>query len=527
MPAPTSQLTSVTARLAKLEAILNTAVTAIVTIDSDGTIDSVNSVTAAMFGYAAHELIGQNVKILMPEPFSSQHDGYIASYLRTGNRKIIGLGREVTARRKDGSTFPMHLAVSEFEANGERRFAGIISDRTERRAVQDALSEAERRLSHAQKMEAVGQLAGGIAHDFNNLLTVIVGNLELIELGLRDDNLRRLLRQVQDAAAGGAELTQHLLGFSRQLPLQPQNVKLNDLLVRTLGLLRRTLGDHINLSTVLAHDLWDVRADPSQIESAITNLAINARDAMPNGGRIVIETRNQKVDAELVAAGLDLSPGEYVIISVSDTGTGIPPEIRPRIFEPFFTTKPKGRGTGLGLAMIYGFAKQSGGHVTVYSEIGYGTTFMLYLPRLVGAAVKATPEEVPEANEETTGGLVLLVEDDAALRNLNVERLHDLGYKVVEASSGVEALQFIKDGLRPDLVFTDMIMPGGVSGRELLEQVRRIAPSIPFLLTSGYSEEMVSPDGRSPLPAQLLQKPYRMVDLAKALRRALVDPPTS
>ena len=385
------------ARLAKLEAILNTAAAAIVTIDSSGVMDSINPATTAMFGYSADELIGQNVKILMPEPFAAQHDGYLASYLRTGAKKIIGIGREVMARRKDGSTFPMHLAVREFEANGQRHFAGVITDRSVRRAAQDALKESERRLMQAQKMEAVGQLAGGIAHDFNNLLTIILGNLELMEPRLADDQLLTLLRQVQDAAASGSDLTQRLLGFSRQLPLDPQTVKMNALVVRTSALLRRTVGEHINFSTALASELWDVRADPVQIESALTNLAINARDAMPDGGRLLIETRNVTVDAEQIEAGLEMRPGDYAAMALSDTGAGIPPEIRARVFEP---TKPKGRGTGLGLAMIYNFAKQSGDHVGLYSEVGHGTTITLYLPRAAistASAKKSEPVRVQRA----------------------------------------------------------------------------------------------------------------------------------
>jgi PAS domain S-box-containing protein len=516
--------TTIDARMAKLEAILNTAVAAIVTIDSDGIIDSVNPATTAMFGYTAEEMLGRNVKMLMPEPYAAGHDGYLANYLRTGSKKIIGIGREVTARRKDGTTFPMHLAVSEFEANGQRHFAGIITDRSARKAAQDALKESERRLAQAQKMEAVGQLAGGIAHDFNNLLTVIVGNLELMELRATDEQLLALLRRIQAAAGSGADLTQRLLGFSRQLPLVPQKVNMNAVVVHTSELLRRSLGEHIALSTGLGPDLWIVEADPTQIESALTNLAINARDAMPNGGRLLIETRNVTFDAEQAAAGLDLKPGDYVAMAVSDTGAGIPPEIRDRVFEPFFTTKPKGRGTGLGLAMIYGFTKQSGGHVTLYSEVGHGTTVTLYLPRFAGSASLTPATLAPPLRQATAGGVILLVEDDVAVRQLNALRLKHLGYQVVEAGTGAQALDLIKDGLRPDLVFSDIIMPGGVSGRDLIEQASTIAPSLRFLLTSGYSDEMVRPDGRPALAHRVLQKPYRMAELAAAVQEALSKP---
>jgi PAS domain S-box-containing protein len=506
-------------RAAKLEAILNTAVAAIVTIDKSGRIESVNPSTTTLFGYTADELIGENVRMLMPEPDADRHDSYLASYLDTGKKKIIGIGREVTGRRKNGSTFPVHLAVSEFHADGRRQFAGILTDLSSRRQAQDALKASERLLTQAQKMEAVGQLAGGIAHDFNNLLTVMLGNLELIEPHLPSEQHRTVLRRVQDAGASGADLTRRLLAFSRQLPLDPQIVRMNELVMRTSELLRRSIGEHINISAVLAPVLWDVRSDPAQIESTLTNLVINARDAMANGGRILIETRNVTVDADQIASGLDLARGEYVALVVSDTGSGIPPEIRVRIFEPFFTTKPKGRGTGLGLAMIYGFAKQSKGHVALYSEVGHGTTVTVYLPRASG--VEHTPARTDPAHVQRseTGGTVLLVEDDAGVRTLNVERLSRLGYTVVEASTGAEALALIKGGLRPDLVFSDVVMPGGISGRELMEQVAAIAPSIPFLLTSGYSEEMMRAEGAPAV--RLLQKPYRMAELVEAVRQAM------
>ena len=493
------------------------------TIDNAGIIDSINPATMAIFGYSAGELVGQNVKVLMPEPFAAEHDGYLARYLRTGASKIIGVGREVTARRKDGSNFPVHIAVSEFEANGQRHFAGIITDVSARQAAQDALKETERRLTQAHKMEAVGQLAGGIAHDFNNLLTIILGNLELMEPRLADEQLLTLLREVQDAAGSGADLTRRLLGFSRQLPLDPRRLNINALVVHTSELLRRTIGEHINLSTALASEVWEVRADAAQIESALTNLAINARDAMPNGGRLLIETRNVPIDAEQVAADLDMSPGDYVAMAVSDTGSGIPPQIRARVFEPFFTTKTKGRGTGLGLAMIYGFAKQSGGHVTLYSEVGQGSTFTVYLPKAIGSATSAKVAEKVHPEPAATGGVVLLVEDDAGVRKLNSERLKRLGYEVVDVSTGAKALDLIEDGLRPDLVFSDIILPGGVSGRDLFEKATAIVPSMRFLLTSGYSEEMLNADGRTPPTLKVLRKPYRVAELAAAIKQALAQ----
>jgi len=512
---------STEARLAKLEAILRTAVNAIVTIDCVGTIESVNPATSLLFGYPAEELIGVNVKLLMPEPYAYEHDGYLANYLKTGVKKIIGTGRQLTGRRKDGTTFPIDIAVSEFEADGQRRFTGVITDLTDRYATQQALKESERRLVQAQKMEAVGQLAGGIAHDFNNLLTIIIGNLELIEPQLSDEPQRQLLNRIQEAAVSGSNLTHRLLAFSRLQPLAPQVVKLNSLVVRTSELLRRSIGDHITLTTGLASGLWDVRADPNQVENALMNLAINARDAMPQGGRLMIETRNVVVDAEQVGAGLDLTPGDYVAMSVSDTGAGIPPEIRNRVFEPFFTTKPIGRGSGLGLAMIYGFAKQSSGDVTLYSEVDHGTIVTMYLPRAGTRAVSRLTVDPATQQSAATGGLVLLVEDDPGVRQLNLTRLKQLGYEVVEAINGAKALELVKGGLRPDLVFSDVIMPGGLSGRDLYEQTIAIVPAMKFLLTTGYSEEMVNPEGAAAMTVRVLRKPYRTAELADAVREAL------
>ena len=359
----------------------SSAVTAIITIGDRGLIEDVNPATERLFGYGASELVGQNVKMLMPEPYRGEHDGYIANYVGTGVKKIIGIGREVSGRRKDGTTFPLHLSVSEFEADGRRYFTGMIHDISDRMHVEEALRESERRLAQSQKMEAVGQLTGGIAHDFNNLLLVITGNLELLEPRLNDEESRVLLKEAQDAAGLGSKLTDQLLTFARRRHMDAHVIQLNDLVVSITDMLRRTLGEHITLSTSLARDVWATRADPGQFQSAIVNMAVNARDAMPQGGKLVVETRNIEFDAHHADYQSELQPGHYVQLSISDTGVGMEPEIRDRVFEPFFTTKEIGRGTGLGLAMVYGFVKQSGGHVTIYSEPGFGTTINLYLPR--------------------------------------------------------------------------------------------------------------------------------------------------
>jgi PAS domain S-box-containing protein len=506
---------------AKLHGILESAVAAIITIDGHGLIEDVNPATERLFGYAAAELEGQNVKILMPEPYRAEHDGYIANYAHTGVKKIIGIGREVIGRRKDGTTFPVHLAVSEFEADGRRYFTGMIQDISDRKHVEEALLESERRFAQAQKMEAVGQLTGGIAHDFNNLLLVISGNLELLEPHLTRDDSRELLKDAQDAAALGSKLTDQLLTFARRQHLAPQVVHLNELVVSITDMLRRTLGEHISLSTSLARDIWPTRADPGQFQSAIVNMAVNSRDAMPQGGKLVVETRNILLGSDHADFQSELTPGEYVQLSISDTGTGMPPEVRDRVFEPFFTTKEKARGTGLGLAMVYGFVKQSGGHVTIYSEDGLGTTINLYLPRADAATTAATPNMIKSTLDPHARETILVVEDDARVRQLTIRRLAMIGYRVLEASDGPSALTILERGDPVDLVFTDLIMPGGLSGREVAMKARELRPGIKVLLTSGYAEELVRGDDLQREMLKVLRKPYQQADLAAALRDVL------
>jgi PAS domain S-box-containing protein len=511
------------AQAAKLKGILESAVAAIITINERGLIESVNPATVRLFGYGASELVGQNVKLLMPEPYRGEHDGYLESYLRTGEKKIIGIGREVTGRRKDGTVFPLHLSVGEFEAEGRRFFTGMIYDISDRHHVEEALRESERRLGQSQKMEAIGQLTGGIAHDFNNLLLVITGNLELLEPRLTSDEARILLKEAQDAAALGSKLTDQLLTFARRRHLDAHIVQLNDLVVDIADLLRRTLGEHIALSTSLAADAWSTRADPDQFQSAIVNMAVNARDAMPLGGKLVIETRNTAIVSEDVDHQSDLQTGEYVRLSISDTGEGMLPDVRDRVFEPFFTTKEKGRGTGLGLAMVYGFVKQSGGHVTLYSEPGHGTTFNLYFPRSqsLQQTGPATSKESPAAAPAIE--TVLVVEDDDRVRQLTIKRLKLIGYEVMEASDGPSALAILERGDHVDLVFTDLIMPGGLSGREVALRARSIRPGIKVLLTSGYAEELVRGDELQRENLKVLRKPYQQAELVAALRDVLTS----
>lgn len=492
--------------------MLESAVDAIITIDDVGTITTVNPAAARLFDYAAEDFLGRNVHFLMPEPYHSAHDGYLANYRRSGSRRIIGIGREVTGRRRDGTTFPMHLAVSEFETDGRRFFTAIIHDLSGQKATEQALRQA-------QKMEAMGQLTGGIAHDFNNLLTVIIGNLEMLEGRLTTTAQRELATEALEAADLGARLTARLLAFARRSHLEPEVVNLNDFVLGLTDLLHRTLGATISLSNALTPRLWSTRIDPSQVESAIVNLAVNGRDAMPGGGRLIIETANCAVDPAMSEHLDGLPAGDYVRLSVADTGQGMAPEVRERAFEPFFTTKDKGRGTGLGLSMIYGFAKQSGGHATIYSEIGRGTTVHIYLPR--HGAPAALEEAADDVVSTEAGKSVLVVEDDPRVRRLTVARLEELGYATHVAADAQEALTILRQEPRIDLVFTDLVMPGGMSGYELARQVAADWPHLPVLLTSGYADELVRRDEDAIAHLKVLSKPYRLADLAKAIAEAM------
>ncbi len=501
----------------KLEGILNSAIAAIITIDSRGLIESVNPATERLFGYAREEMIGRNVKMLMPEPYRREHDGYISNYLTTGRAKIIGIGREVIGQRKDGSTFHLDLAVSEFESQGHRYFTGIINDLSERKRVEEALLDSERRLAVAQRLEAIGQLTGGIAHDFNNILTVIIGNLELMSTEGRSDFDASLLSEAQEAAELAAQLTDRLLTFARRRHLDPETVELNKLVLDTTSLLKRTIGEHISLSTLLAPDLWKTRSDPGQIESVIVNLALNARDAMPYGGKLVIETRNVTIEDGDELADPALMPGGYVLLSVTDTGTGMSSEIAERAFEPFFTTKERGRGTGLGLSMVYGFAKQSGGHASLYSELGLGTTVKIYLPRVESPADEPVAQHRDGARAKT-GERVLLVEDDDRVRNITAKRLRHLGYEVIESEDGQKAIRFLEAGCEVDLVFSDLVMPGGLSGYDVCKRARELNPEVRTLLTSGYSDDALRDAEQGADLPRLLRKPYRQSELDRVLR---------
>jgi signal transduction histidine kinase/CheY-like chemotaxis protein len=383
------------------------------------------------------------------------------------------------------------------------------------------LSETQAQLVQAQKMEAVGQLTGGVAHDFNNLLTVILGNLGYVDE--RHPELETWVKPAIAAAERGAELTQRLLAFARRQMLHPRVIDVNRLMDGVGVLLRRTLSETIALESVRAAGLWSAEADPGQLENALLNLALNARDAMPDGGTLTIETANAYFDDAYAAANPETSPGQYVMIGVTDTGTGMEPDVVQRAFEPFFTTKGVGKGSGLGLSMVYGFARQSGGHVKIYSEVGQGTTVRLYLPRARGA--EPGPEKQPAAPSVSTGHeRILVVEDDAHVRTTVGGLLTSLGYRVVAAATAQDALARLEDPEPIDLLFTDVVLPGGANGAQLAEAARARRPGLKVLFTSGYTANAVGHQGRLDEGVQLLSKPYRKEELARKIRQVLDAP---
>jgi signal transduction histidine kinase len=388
------------------------------------------------------------------------------------------------------------------------------------RAATIRSGQLEDQLRQAQRLEAIGQLTGGVAHDFNNLLTVIIGNAGLLSADLRDDPVRRELADSTLAAAHrAAELTHRLLAFARLQNLEPKVTDVGDLVAGIDTLIRRTLGEHVEIVVVRRAALWPALVDPAQLESAILNLAINGRDAMPAGGRLVIEIGNTFLGEQDPDRGVDVQPGPYVVVAVTDTGTGIAPEHLGRVFDPFFTTKEVGRGTGLGLSMVFGFVKQSNGHIRIGSELGRGTTVTMYLPRASTPAPAETDVAIPPApgGSET----ILLVEDDDLVRRYAGERLVALGYAVVTAADGREGLAIIRRRADIDLLFTDIVMPGGMDGAALADAVREIRPRLPVLFTSGYGETAGDRGGRIDPTMPLLAKPYGRADLARAVRSAL------
>jgi signal transduction histidine kinase/CheY-like chemotaxis protein len=385
------------------------------------------------------------------------------------------------------------------------------------------IEATESQVRQAQKMEAIGQLTGGVAHDFNNILTVITGTIEILGEAVKDrPYLAQITNMIGAAAARGADLTQHLLAFSRQQPLQPRSTDVNALVIEAARLLKPTLGEQIEIESMLAHDSHPALIDPSQLSTAILNLALNARDAMPNGGKLTLETKNVVLDENYAGMNSDVRPGNYVMIAVSDSGEGIPGSLLDKVFEPFFTTKDVGKGSGLGLSMVYGFVKQSNGHIKIYSEEGHGTTVKLYLPQAAGVADALTAETGIAAFEHGDES-ILIVEDDALVREYVVTQISRFGYDTLSASNAAEALLIINGPERIDLLFTDVIIPGGMNGRQLAIEAQTLRPGLKVLYTSGYTENAIVHHGRLDAGVLLLPKPYLSSDLARMIKTAIAS----
>ncbi len=629
----------------QLRAVVDNVIDGLITISERGIIESFNPACERIFGYTVNEIIGQNIKILMPEPERSKHDGYITHYNSTGKAKIIGTpGREVSGKRKDGSIFPMDLAVSEFRLEDGRHFSGIIRDITQRKkeeiakgllsAIVESSAEAiisknqdgiiltwngaaeklfgytaeeaigqhinliippnlqeeeksilaeiktgksvrhfetlrvgktghllevavtispvkdsagkiigvskvvrdisERKeaekareqLLHAQKMESLGQLTGGIAHDFNNMLAVILGNLDFMQEKVAPgDPLQKYISPSIEAALQGAELTQRLLAFGRKQTLQPKILSLNELLEHFSTLLGRTLGERIEIIMSLAPDLWKINADPGQLENVLLNLSINARDAMPRGGKIIYETENVYLDTEYAENNPEVISGDYVMVAISDTGEGMAEEVIRKAFEPFFTTKDVGKGSGLGLSMVYGFVKQSAGHIKIYSEVNQGTSIKIYLPKVEGTASVLNRETIHDADDPEVSikknKLVLIVEDNDNVLKLTSAMVESLGYDVIVAITGEVAMDILASRDDINLLLSDVMLPGAINGPILAKLAMKLRPGIKVLFNSGYAEHAIFQSGLLDEGVPLITKPFRKQQLAAKITEVL------
>ncbi len=492
-------------KLRQLSRAVEQSANFVIITDAAGAIEYVNPGFEQAMGYATGELVGR-------EPFFRNLTAAANQEMWATARSGLDWRGEFGNVRKDGSVVSVSATVSPV-ADDDGKITHVIAieeDITRRR-------EIEAQLRQAQKMEAVGTLTGGMAHDFNNLLAVIIGNLDLL-VGKRPDDgeVQDLAKEALDAAISGADLTKRLLAFARRQPLQPQELEFNELLSSTVKLLRRLLGKTYEIKLAVADDMWPVVADPSQLAASITNLATNARDAMPDGGRLVITAANSVLDTDYVLEHPEAKVGEYVEIKVADSGTGMSPELVARIFEPFFTTKESGRGSGLGLSMVYGFISQSGGHIALESAVGAGTTFHLFLPRATAAApLRRQPADEPE-DLSGHGQTVLVVEDVALLRRVVMRQLTELGYKPLEAESIGGALAILEQ--QPvDIVFADVVIGEGPTGFDLARAVKQRWPHVRVGFTSGFPQGKLNAGSGPPPDVKILLKPYRREDLARAL----------
>lgn len=499
---------------------------AIFMLDLEGHVHSWNVGAERIKGYRPDEIIGEHFSAFYTE------EDRLAGEPQRGLDSARDRGRFESRAwrvRKDGSLFWAHVVIDRIDDdNGQPiGFAKITRDATESRQAQEALDEMRRALHQSQKMKAIGQLTGGVAHDFNNLLQVISGNLQLLNDDVSENE--RGKRRIANAMAGvtrGSKLASQLLAFGRRQPLAPKVMNPGKLIRGMDDLLRHTLGEGIEVETVISGGLWNASIDRANLENAVLNLSINARDAMDGRGRLTIETGNAYLDDQYVRRHHEVTPGQYVLIAVTDTGRGIPADLLETVFEPFFTTKSEGSGTGLGLSMVYGFVKQSGGHIKLYSEVGHGTTVKIYLPR----SMEAEEEQRHEAAAEPMRGgkeTVLVVEDDEAVRDTTVSLLRNLGYTVLQAPDARSALSIVESGVALDLLFTDVVMPGPLRSPDLAIKARQRIPHLAVLFTSGYTENAIVHAGRLDAGVELLSKPYTHEAMARKVREVLASSRTA
>jgi len=499
-----------------LAAVIDASPVAIVCLAADRTVTVWSRAAQQIFGYSADEVLG--LPYMLVPPGAEPEAEYNSLFKRAMSGETMRDIR-VKRRRKDGTIVDISFdAAAMHGPGGVQAIAYALTDITERNRL-------EQQLRHSQKMDAIGQLTGGVAHDFNNLLTAITGTIDILADAVADKpELAAIAKLISEAADRGAELTSRLLAFARKQPLQPRSTESNEALREAGKLLRPALGEQIDIEWKLDQNAWPALVDPAQLATALLNLAVNARDAMPDGGKLTLETGNVVLDEGYANAHSEVEPGDYVMFAVSDTGQGIPAAIREKVFEPFFTTKGIGLGTGLGLSMVYGFVKQSGGHIKLYSEEGQGTTFKIYLPRADKQAATETgqpPVGLSEAGTES----ILVVEDDPIVRSSVVRQLESLGYRTITANNAAEALTIIDAGTAFDLLFTDLIMPGPMNGSQLAKEAAKRRPALKVLFTSGYTESSVVHHGRLEPGVLLLAKPYRKSDLARMVRQALESEP--
>ena len=491
---------------------------AIYMLDATGNVVNWNPGAQRIKGYTRQDVLGKHFSRFYTDEDRSLGIPTRALETAATSGKFETEGWRV---RKDGSRFWASVVINAIhDSQGELLgFAKVTRDLTERRA-------AEEQFRQAQKMESVGQLTGGVAHDFNNLLTVIIGNLDALQRHLREPgpDIERLKRSADNAMRGarrGESLTQRLLAFSRQQPLEPRPVDIGRLIAGMSDLLRRTLGEQIAIETALTGGLWQVEVDPNQLEIAILNLAVNARDAMPNGGKLTLETANVFLDHAYAAGQSEVVPGQYVQLAISDSGVGMTQEVQAKAFDPFFTTKDVGQGTGLGLSQVYGFVKQSRGHVKIYSEVDEGTTIKIYLPRLHAEHEIESTVEVAAPVRGRASEMILVVEDDEDVRASTTEMLRDLGYTILEAANALNGLKLIENHPEIRLLFTDVGLPGGMNGRQLADEARRRRSKLKVLFASGYARNAIVHDGRLDPGVELVTKPFTQDVLAARVRDIL------